>query len=151
MHLNNAKRRSRLKDKLPVVVLVTVVCLMVASPFVLVQKTSEIRIELNIVKAFDFSGSLNNIARKSGFNLAMDPGGTFGLPSIIGSIIYSALVLLGVVFLIVAIVAGYRWMMAGGNEETVARARKTLIRAAVGVLIIMLSYAITYYVLDALL
>ena len=149
MHSNNAKRRSRLEDKLLTVVLMTVVCLMVASPFVLVEKAGGVGIELNIARAFDFSSSLTNLAVK--VNLWEGERRVWSLPAIIGNIVYSGLVLLGVIFLIIAIIAGYRWMMAGGNEEVVIKARKTLSRAAVGVLIILGAYAITYYVVDALL
>lgn len=131
------------------VVFTTIIYLTIASPFVLLEKERGIGIELNIARAFKFSESLNDIAEKSGF--AMNVGGASGLSSIIGNIIYSGLVLLGVIFLIIAIIAGYRWMMAGGNEEIVARARRTLSRAAIGVLIVMGAYAITYYVVNALL
>lgn len=151
MHLNITKRGSRLRVKFLVVVFTTIIYLMIASPFVLVEKAGGFRLGLNIARAYDFSESLNNIAKKSGFDVVMGTGEDFGLLYIISSVIYSGLALLGVVFLIIAIIAGYRWMMAGGNEETVARARKTLSRAAIGVLIVMGAYAITYYVVSNLL
>jgi hypothetical protein len=81
----------------------------------------------------------------------MDAEGTIGLPYMIGNIIYSSLALLGVVFLIIAMMAGYRWMMAGGNEETVSNAKKTLSRAIIGVFIALGAYGITRYVIVVLL
>lgn len=150
MYLNSTKRRSRLKDKFLVVVLTTIICLVVTSPFVLSWDSKKgIALEENLVQAFDFSEGLGVVARKAGFTA--EGGGAYVLSYIIGNIIYSALALLGVVFLIIAIVAGYRWMMAGGNEETVSNAKKTLSRASIGVFITLGAYAIIYYVIDALL
>lgn len=147
MHVYRTKRRSRLKDKFLVVVLITLICLVIASPFVLDVANGFLR--ENTAAAFDFSKSLNNIAGKSGF--LPHQAGEWALPYIIGNIISAGLVLLGVVFLIIAIIAGYRWMMAGGNEETVANAKSTLSRATIGVFIVLVSYAIVYYVIEALL
>ena len=150
MYTNCAKRRSRLKDKFLVVVLAAIICLVVTSPFVL-SWGDGIGVERRVVEAYDFSGKLDEIADRAGFDLAFDAGGAYSLTDMIGDIISSALALIGVVFLIIAIVAGYRWMMAGGNEETVANAKKTLSRAIVGVVIVLSAYAITYYVVNALL
>ena len=70
---------------------------------------------------------------------------------IVGEIIYAVLGLVGVVFLVLVILAGLKWMTAGGNEEKVAQAKKSLWDAAIGVLIVLGAYAITAFIFTALL
>lgn len=71
---------------------------------------------------------------------------TFG--SIIGKILTMVLELMGVIFLILAIYGGYNWMMAGGNEEQVEKAKKTIIRAVIGLVIVMSAYAISRFIVS---
>ena len=54
--------------------------------------------------------------------------------------------LLGVIFIILIILAGYNWMTAGGEEEKVNKAKQMIYRAIIGLIIIMSAYAITYFV-----
>jgi cytochrome bd-type quinol oxidase subunit 2 len=50
--------------------------------------------------------------------------------------------LLGAIALIVIILSGIRFIMARGNSEAVARARNTIVYAAVGIILSVLSFAI---------
>jgi len=52
---------------------------------------------------------------------------------------------IGLLFLILTVYAGFRWMTAGGNEEQVTEARKLLINAVIGLAIILFSYAIVLF------
>lgn len=61
-------------------------------------------------------------------------------------IIRGALTLLGVGFLGYTVYAGYMWMTAAGNEEQVAKAKKTIIRSTLGLLVILSAYSITLFV-----
>ncbi|PIW36717.1 MAG: hypothetical protein COW24_04095 [Candidatus Kerfeldbacteria bacterium CG15_BIG_FIL_POST_REV_8_21_14_020_45_12] len=61
-------------------------------------------------------------------------------------IVSAFLGVLGIIALVLIIYAGFRWMTAGGNEEKVADARKTLQAAVIGLLIILASYGISLYV-----
>lgn len=70
--------------------------------------------------------------------------------SLIGTIISAALGLLGVVFIILIIVAGYNWMTAAGDEEKIKKAGQTIRAAVIGVLIIICAYAIWSFVNYAL-
>ena len=56
--------------------------------------------------------------------------------------------LLGLIFLIVIILSGYRWMTAGGNEEKVKDAKKQLRNGIIGFVVILLSYAIVDFVVN---
>lgn len=54
--------------------------------------------------------------------------------------------LLGLIFLIMIIWAGFKWMTSGGNEEQVKEARDQMLRAVIGLAIILASWGITEFV-----
>ena len=70
---------------------------------------------------------------------------------IIVLVINTILGLLGVIFLVIIIYAGFLWMTAGGNDEQVGKAKKLLINSIIGIIIIVAAYAISYFVLQAIL
>jgi len=67
--------------------------------------------------------------------------------SIIANIIRTVLSFLGIIFLILVITGGYQWMTAGGNEETIGKAKKRIINATIGLIIVLTAYAITYFII----
>lgn len=78
-----------------------------------------------------------------------------GLPStdirlIIANIIRVALGLIGIVLVVIIIYGGYLWMTAGGNEEQIAKAKKVLINAVIGLIIILSAYAIVWFIMRML-
>jgi hypothetical protein len=54
---------------------------------------------------------------------------------------------LSVIFLILILISGYQWMTAGGNEEQVTKAKKNLSNAVIGLVIILASWSIAYFIL----
>ncbi|MBI4779657.1 hypothetical protein HY797_04390 [Candidatus Falkowbacteria bacterium] len=72
------------------------------------------------------------------------------LSLLISQIIKAFLGLLGIIFLILIIYAGYNWMTAQGDEEKVTLAKNTLARAVIGLIIIIAAYSITYFVFSNL-
>ncbi len=77
--------------------------------------------------------------------------GDASLPEIVANLIRAALGMLGVVALVLVIYGGFTWMTSGGNEEKIARAKRILISAGIGLGIILLSFAITSFVLNSIL
>lgn len=73
------------------------------------------------------------------------------LARIIGIVIEAVLSLLGVVFLILIIFAGYNWMTAAGEEEKVKKATDTLTHAIIGLIIVISAYAIYAFIFNKLL
>jgi len=65
-------------------------------------------------------------------------------------IIRVVLELLGLLFLILIIVAGFRWMTAGGDEEKVTTARKLLTNSVIGLIIIFTAWSIAIFVFNQL-
>jgi len=68
------------------------------------------------------------------------------MTQIIADVLKVFLGLLGIIFVVITILAGYNWMTAGGNEEKVEKARHLLSRSVIGLLIIVAAYAITYWI-----
>ena len=68
------------------------------------------------------------------------------IPGLVGLIIQGALSLLGVIFTVLIIYGGYLWMTGRGNEERVTKAKNTLQAAAIGLIIVLAAYAITFFV-----
>ena len=70
---------------------------------------------------------------------------------VIARIIRVVLSLVGIVFVSLVIYGGIIWMTSGGNSDQVSRAQKILVQAGIGLAIILLSWAITTFVINALL
>ncbi len=77
-----------------------------------------------------------------------DPDLSLGL--VVATIIKGFLGLLGVIFIILIVLAGYNWMTAAGDEEKIKKATSTIRSAIIGLLIIIAAYAITYFVFQNL-
>jgi len=67
-----------------------------------------------------------------------------------GFIVRIVLGLLGIIFLIFIISSGIQWMTAGGNEEKVTKAQQRIKNATIGLVIVILSYIITDYLVGTL-
>jgi len=69
---------------------------------------------------------------------------------IVSGVITSVLSLMGVIFLVLMIYAGFKWMTARGEEEKVTEAKETLTRAIIGLVIVLSAYAISYFVVSSI-
>lgn len=72
------------------------------------------------------------------------------LPQIIGNVIRTILLFIGVFFLILTIYAGFIWMFSRGNSDQVEKAKKILQNAFIGLIVVLLAYAITYFIANVL-
>jgi Na+-driven multidrug efflux pump len=75
---------------------------------------------------------------------------TADLPTLIGKIISIILGLLGVVLILLIIYSGFLWMTAGGEPKQVDKAQAYIKNAVIGLVVILLAYAITQFVIDKL-
>ncbi len=67
------------------------------------------------------------------------------------SIVSWVLGFLALVAVIMIIYGGFIWMMAAGNEERIASAKKIISAAIIGLVIILLAWAIVWFVTSGLL
>jgi len=65
-------------------------------------------------------------------------------------IISIALSLLGVIFIVLLVTGGYGWMMAGGNEEDMKKAKDRIRTAIIGLLIVLIAYSLTWFIFTRL-
>ncbi len=95
--------------------------------------------------------ALDQLNAAAGVNGAGIAGATPTDPRVLAAnIIKMALGVLGTIFLILTIYAGFLWMTAGGEEEKTSKAKKLISNGVVGLVIILTAYAITSFVIGSL-
>ncbi len=67
------------------------------------------------------------------------------IKSLIGDLLATFISFIGVIFLILTIYGGFLWMTSGGDSEKAKKGAGYIKSGVIGVLIIMLSYAITKF------
>lgn len=82
--------------------------------------------------------ALVTVGKDSGFTEADE----FTLSAIAGQVVSVALSLLGIIFIILIIYAGVRWMTAQGNESEISVAKNILKNSIIGLIIVVSAYAI---------
>lgn len=65
-------------------------------------------------------------------------------------IINLALTFLGLIAVILILWGGFKWMTAGGNDESVEAAKKIIIAAVIGLAIILSAYAIANFFISSI-
>lgn len=88
--------------------------------------------------------SLDTVGENSGLSNA-------DLKLTIASIIRTFLTILGIVAVCICLYGGFVWMTAGGEAEKVDKAKKILLNGVIGLAIILMSWAITTFIISALL
>jgi hypothetical protein len=91
------------------------------------------------------SDPLDQLADAAGYNT--DNAGS-QLENYISSVIKTILSILGILFMILLIYGGFLWMTDQGNTTQVEKAKKLITAAVVGLIIILLSYAISIFVFE---
>lgn len=76
--------------------------------------------------------------------------GNTDLLQIIGRIIYVALSLVGIILLGLLLYAGYLWMTSAGDATKIDQAKTMIRNAIIGLIIIVSAFAITQFILNAL-
>lgn len=87
-----------------------------------------------------------NAAASGGVGPYSKAADQFTLANILGTVISVALSILGVIFIFIVIIAGYKWMTAQGNEEDVKKAKESMTRAIIGLVVVLSSYAIWTFI-----
>jgi cbb3-type cytochrome oxidase subunit 3 len=65
---------------------------------------------------------------------------------IIGNVVGAILSFVGVAFFLLIFYGGIRWMLAEGNEQEVEIAKKIIVAAFIGLVIVLAAYAITAFI-----
>jgi len=98
-------------------------------------------------------GSLKDAIATQNSAFGGDKGAGYGEPSdarlIAAAGIQVFLGFMGTLFSIYTLSAGALWMMSGGNEEKITRARSMLLHGVIGVFVIFISYTLVYFIYKA--
>ncbi|HRH23448.1 MAG TPA: pilin [Candidatus Magasanikbacteria bacterium] len=70
--------------------------------------------------------------------------------AVVVNIINLALTFLGLIAVILILWGGFKWMTAGGNDESVEAAKKIIIAAVIGLAIILSAYAIANFFINSI-
>lgn len=70
------------------------------------------------------------------------------VPIIIGNVVFWLLVFAGIVALFLIIISGFKFVTSGGEPKKAEGARKTLTYAIIGLVLILLSFAIVRFIAD---
>jgi hypothetical protein len=89
---------------------------------------------------------LQNVGTNAGYGAANETTVT----EIVGMVINGMLALLGTIFIILMLLAGYNWMTAHGDEEKITKAKDTLRAAIIGLIIVIGAFAIWRFISDFL-
>lgn len=87
----------------------------------------------------DAPGFLNETAGKTGVEQT-------DVPSIAGTVIQAGLGATGIIFFVLVVYAGFKWMMSQGNSEQIEKSRDTIVAAGIGLVVVVAAYAVTNFV-----
>ena len=76
--------------------------------------------------------------------------GDMSVGQLVAQIIQVALGFLAIIFLILIIMAGFKWMTAGGNEEQIKKSTATIKAAVIGLVVVLAAYTITFFIFTQL-
>ncbi len=93
--------------------------------------------------AVDIGRGLGDVGDEAGLSDAE-------LPEVIGTLINVFLSILGIIFLVLVLYAGFLWMTAAGSPDKVTKAKTLLAQAIIGMILILASFAISNFVVDAI-
>jgi len=73
--------------------------------------------------------------------------GETDLAIIVGKIVGTLLGFLGLIAVVIVIIGGFQWMTSGGNEDKIKSARSLMVNGLIGLVIIVLAYALASFVI----
>lgn len=100
------------------------------------------------------AGNPLDINNQKGFESGGDIPAAFGQEAnkptdvriIITNVVKVVLTFLATIFVVLIIFAGFKYMTAGGNDSQIDEAKKLIINAIIGLLIVLSAYAITAFI-----
>lgn len=95
----------------------------------------------------DLQNNLQGFGENTGLT---DASGEADLKETVANIINIVLGLLGIIAVIMLLTAGYKWMMAGGNEQTVTEAKDQIKNAIIGLAVVFAAWIIVGFTINQL-
>ena len=92
-------------------------------------------------------GRLNSVGNTAGFVTDQNKAST---SIVVGTVIQIVIGLLGLIFIILIIIAGFKWMMANGNEEEVKKSLRIIKESIIGLIIILSAWSLWTFIFQKL-
>ena len=116
--------------------------MVIVSPIFLLSAPAK---ALDVNDAFGGTETRGNIEDNLGLG-----NGNKGPQEIAASVINVALGFLGIIAVVLILIAGFKWMTAGGDQSKVDESKKMLGAAIIGLIIILAAWGIANFVLKSL-
>lgn len=75
---------------------------------------------------------------------------TSSLEAYVSNIVGVSLTIIGTLFFLLIVYGGYIWMIARGNDKEAERAKEIITTASIGLVIVVIAYALSSFVVKAL-
>ncbi|MCX6739857.1 MAG: hypothetical protein NTZ49_01345 [Candidatus Parcubacteria bacterium] len=98
----------------------------------------------NLALASRFTESLNKTIEDTGYSGERD------VNIIAGNIVQGVLGVLGIVFIVLLLYGGTTYMLARGDAKKIEQAKNIIKYAVIGIVIIIVSYSLAYFITTAL-
>jgi hypothetical protein len=95
-------------------------------------------------------GDTGITAGDPGQSMSALSGGETELPVLVGNIINIFIGILGIIFVILTVYAGFLYLTAGGESDKVEDAKAMLRNGVIGLILILAAFAISNFVVSAL-
>jgi len=89
--------------------------------------------------------TLKNVGGGGGFETNPDEAST---PIIIGTVVGAFLGFVGLIFIVLILIAGFKWMSANGNEEAIKKATGTIKNAIIGLIVALSAWSLWTFFLE---
>lgn len=95
-------------------------------------------------------GGINKTADQAQLSKGAEGDPTDNLAVMLGRGINYMFGVVGVVFLVVILIGGYKWMAAGGNTDEISKAKTFILNGIFGLIVIFVAYALVFVILASL-
>jgi len=101
----------------------------------------------NLLAQSQNSHPLGNIITPGGYQPGTDlPGATSAIERLISNVLVVLTIVASIAFVLYFLIGGLNWIIAGGDKGKIETAKRMMTNGAVGMIVIAVSYAITYIV-----
>lgn len=90
--------------------------------------------------------TIDYVTGQSGAGRAAFGGDAQSPELLVAKIVQGLLSLLGVMFFVLVVYGGFKWMKAQGKPDEVEKAKETIINATIGLALVLAAYAISIFV-----
>lgn len=100
--------------------------------------------EYNFIK----DSGVNDLGNKAGYTTVGSASEANSPEYYVGLVLNILFSFLGIIFLVLIVYSGVMWMTAQGNTSQIEKAKDTIVKAIVGLVIVIVAYGLTFFILN---